>query len=60
MRIHDLDLKKHLNYLSSRKPLAIQSRMLNVKKNFDMNSIASITEFPGMSVNIFKLLVEND
>jgi hypothetical protein len=46
MRIHKTALKKHLEYLSKRKPLAIQSRVLSVFKEFDMNSIASLTEFP--------------
>jgi len=60
MKIDDLALRKHINYLSARKPLAIQSRVLSVKKDFDMNSIASLTEFPWMSEWIFKLLVENN
>ncbi|MCK5491448.1 MAG: hypothetical protein KAI67_06445, partial [Candidatus Pacebacteria bacterium] len=42
------------------KPLAIQSRVLSVKSDFDTANIASLTEFPGMSVDIFKSLVENN
>lgn len=59
MRINEPALKKHVAYLSKYKPLAIQSRELSVKKDFNTKSIASITEFPGMSVDIFKSLVEN-
>lgn len=53
-------LRKHVSYLSKFKSLAIQSRVLSVKKDFDTKSIASLTEFPGMSVDIFKTLVENN
>ncbi len=34
--------------------------MLSVKKDFDTSNIASLTEFPGMSSDIFKSLVENN
>ncbi|PID69986.1 hypothetical protein CSB37_03955 [bacterium DOLZORAL124_38_8] len=60
IRIDDSQLNKHVAYLSKYKPLAIQSRVLSVKKYFDTKSIASLTEFPGMSVDIFKSLVENN
>ena len=60
MRIDEKALRKHVSYLSKVKPLAIQSRILSVKKDFDTKSIASITEFPGMSPDIFKSLVENN
>ncbi|MFA6532870.1 MAG: asparaginase domain-containing protein, partial [Patescibacteria group bacterium] len=60
MRIDDAALRKHVGYLSRIKPLAIQSRVLSVKKDFDTKSIASLTEFPGMSVDLFKSLVENN
>ncbi len=38
--------------------MAIQSRVLSVKKDFDVSGIVSLTEFPGMSPSIFKTLVE--
>ncbi|MFA6072963.1 MAG: asparaginase [Candidatus Woesearchaeota archaeon] len=60
MRIDEAAMKKHIGYLSKHKALAIQSRVLSVKKNFDTKSIASLTEFPGMSVEIFQSLVENN
>jgi len=60
MRIDEAALRKHVGYLSRIKPLAIQSRVLSVKKDFDTKSIASLTEFPGMSVDLFKSLVENN
>lgn len=60
MRIDDAALRKHVAYLSKYKPLAIQSRVLSVKKDFDTKSIASLTEFPGMSVDIFKTLVDDN
>lgn len=60
MRIDESAMKKHVGYLSKYKPLAIQSRVLSVKKYFDTKAIASLTEFPGMSVDIFKSLVENN
>lgn len=60
MRIDEDALKKHVAYLSKVKPLAIQSRILSVKKDFDTKSIASLTEFPGMSVDTFQSLVENN
>lgn len=60
MRIDEAALRKHVSYLSRIKPLAIQSRVLSVKKNFDTKNIASLTEFPGMSADLFKSLVENN
>ncbi len=60
IRIHEHALEKHVSYLSKVKPLAIQSRVLSIKKEFDTASIASLTEFPGMSPDIFRTLVENN
>ncbi|MBI2662251.1 asparaginase [Candidatus Woesearchaeota archaeon] len=60
IRISEQALGKHISYLSKVKPLAIQSRVLSIKKDFDTASIASLTEFPGMSPNIFQSLVENN
>jgi L-asparaginase len=52
-------LNKHISYLSKHMPLAIQSRVLSVKKEFNTDQIASLTEFPGMSPTLFQNLVEN-
>ncbi len=60
MRIDEEALRRHVAYLSKSKPLAIQSRVLSIKKDFNTKDIASLTEFPGMSVDIFKSLVENN
>ena len=60
IRINEAALNKHVSYLSKIKPLAIQSRVLSVKKEFDTSNIASLTEFPGMSPDIFKSLVDNN
>ncbi len=60
MKIDVVALEKHNQYLSKVKPLAIQRRILSVKSKFDTSSIASLTEFPGMSADIFKTLVENN
>lgn len=60
MRIDEVALDKYTSYLSKVKPLAIQSRVLSVKKDFDTTHIASLTEFPGMSPDIFKTLVEQN
>lgn len=60
IRINEAALNKHISYLSKAKPLAIQSRVLSVKKDFDVSGIASLTEFPGMEPNIFQSLVENN
>jgi len=59
MRINAAALEKHNAFLSKTKPLAIQSRTLSVKKDFDTSSIASLTEFPGMSPDIFQTLAEH-
>ena len=60
MRIDEAALRKYVGYLSKSGPLAIQSRVLSVKKDFDTKSIASLTEFPGMSPDIFQSLIENN
>ncbi|MFC1723548.1 asparaginase [Nanoarchaeota archaeon] len=60
IRINEAALNKHISYLSKYKSLAIQSRVLSVKKDFDTSKIASLTEFPGMSPDIFRSLVENN
>lgn len=60
MRIDDTALRKYVAYLSKSKPLAIQSRVLSIKKEFDTKSIASFTEFPGMPVELFQSAVENN
>ncbi|MBT3464676.1 asparaginase [archaeon] len=59
LRIDENAMHEHVKYLSKVRPLAIQSRVLSVKKDFDTKSIANITEFPGMSADIFQNLVEN-
>ena len=60
IRIDEEALNKHNSYLSKHGPLAIQSRVLRVKKDFDTSKIASLTEFPGMSKEFFRSLVENN
>lgn len=60
MRIDEHAMKKHVNYLSKKKPLAIQSRVLSVKSIFDTESICSLTEFPGMNKDIFQTMVEHN
>jgi L-asparaginase len=60
MRINEAAMKKHVAYLSKYKVLAIQSRVLSVKKDFETKHIASLTEFPGMPVDIFQSLVDNN
>ena len=60
IRIDETALNKHVSYLSKVKPLAIQSRVLSVKSDFETESIASLTEFPGMSPDTFQSLVENN
>jgi L-asparaginase len=60
IKLDDAALEKHTSYLSKNKSPAIQSRLLSVKKDFDTSGIVSLTEFPGMSPNIFKSLVENN
>lgn len=60
IRINEPALDKHISYLSKIKPLAIQSGALSIKKDFDTASIASLTEFPGMSLHIFQSLAEKN
>lgn len=60
MRIDEDSMKKHISYLSKYKALAIQSRVLSVKKDFNTKCIASLTEFPWMPVDIFQSMVENN
>lgn len=60
IRINEEALRKHVSYLSKFRPLAIQSRVLSIKKDFDTKNIVSLTEFPGMSLDLFKSLVENN
>ncbi len=60
IRLNEAALNKHNTYLSKIKPLAIQSKMLSLKKDFDTVHIASLSEFPGMSPDIFQSLVENN
>lgn len=60
IRINKNALDKHVSYLSKSSALAIQSRVLSVKKDFDVSRIASLTEFPGMSPDIFESLVKNN
>lgn len=60
IRIDENSLAKHVGYLSKKKPLAIQSRVLSVKSEFNTRIIWSLTEFPGMSVETFRLLVEHN
>lgn len=60
MKLDEAALEKHNAYLSKVKPLAIQARILSVKKDFDTKHIASLTEFPGMSAGLFQSLVENN
>ncbi|MBU0706892.1 asparaginase [Patescibacteria group bacterium] len=60
IRISEAALEKHISYLSKVKPLAIQSRVLSVKKDFNTKVIASLTEVPGMSYELFQSLVENN
>lgn len=59
IRMNEHALRKHVDYLSREKPLAIQSRVLSVKGDFEMGSLASFSEFPGMNVEHFQTLVEN-
>ncbi len=58
IKIDKSALEKHVSYLSKKKPLAVQSRVLSVKKEFDTSGIVSLTEFPGMSGDIFRIMVE--
>ncbi len=60
MRINQTAIAKHTSYLSRLHPLAIQARVLSVKNTFETKHIASLTEFPGMQVDLFQSLVENN
>ena len=60
MKIDEDAMKKHILYLSKYRPLAIQSRVLSIKKEFSVEGIVSLTEFPGMTPDIFTSLVENN
>jgi len=60
IRINEPNLRKHVAYLSKSKPLAIQSRVLSVKKEFNTRQIVSLTEHAGLSPDVFKTLVEQN
>lgn len=60
MKIDEAAMRKHVAYLSKYKPLAIQSRVLSVKKDFNVEKLVSLTEFPGMSPDIITSLVEHN
>ena len=53
IRINESALDKHLAYLSKSGALAIQSRVLKVFKEFNTSGVISLTEFPGLSKDIF-------
>jgi len=58
--INEENLKKHNGYLETKfYNRALTSKDLIVENEFDMR-IASLTEFPGMSKDIFRSLVENN
>lgn len=59
--INEVNLQKHVSYLSTKKyPEAVYAKDLICENEFDMR-IASITEFPGMNMDIFETLKnEND
>ena len=58
--INETNLQKHLSYLSTGAyPQAKMANDLICENDFDVR-IASLTEFPGMSPDIFKNLVENN
>ena len=58
--IDENNLKKHNDYLTTKKyNMAYSACDLEVYNDFDMR-IVSLTEFPGMSKNIFRSLVENN
>jgi len=60
ININKINLEKHLNYLETDSyNKALMAVDLVYKNDFDMR-IASLTEFPGMSKDIFKSLVENN
>ncbi len=56
--INERSLENHLSYLSTNLyPEAKRAKDLIIESDFDMR-IASLTEFPGMSPDVFKSLVE--
>jgi len=60
ININEENLRKHNGYLETELyNKALTSKDLIVETEFDMR-IASLTEFPGMSKDIFKNLVENN
>jgi L-asparaginase len=60
ININETNLKKHLSYLhTGLYPEAKEAKDFRCENDFDMR-IASLTEFPGMSSDIFKSLVENN
>jgi L-asparaginase len=60
ININESNLKTHLSYLSTGQyPGARKAKGLICENDFDMR-IASLTEFPGMSPDIFKNLVDNN
>ncbi|HEY6350042.1 MAG TPA: asparaginase [Candidatus Angelobacter sp.] len=60
INISETNLEKHLSYLiTSLGPEARLAKDLRCENDFEMR-IASITEFPGMSSDIFKNLVEHN
>lgn len=58
IRIDQDALEKHISYLSKIHPIATDKSTLQVKEKFDMESISSFTEFPGMLPDAFKVMVE--
>lgn len=60
IHINESNLEKHLGYLTTNQyNAALKAKDLRCENEFDMN-IASLTEFPGMSPDIFKTLVEHN
>jgi len=56
--INETNLEKHNGYISN-SIIALTSKTLKVKNKFDAN-IASFTEFPGMSYDFFKTIVNEN
>jgi L-asparaginase len=60
INISETNLEKHLKYLSTGLyPMARKAEDLRCENEFDMR-IASLTEFPGMSSDLFMTLVEKN
>jgi L-asparaginase len=57
--INDSNLKIHLAFLSKHSNPAVKAKDLKLQNVFDMR-IASFTEFPGMSKELFKTVVESN